>query len=341
MDNKVAVKHSNNLRGSFLYPAGLYGAAAVSLMYGIPAHAAGTIAGTDIENTATATYSLPNGGQASIDSNTVIIKVDELLDVLVNNTDPGDITTQPGTSGSVLTYQVTNTGNGSEAFTLTANVNASGDDFDPTLTQIVLDSDGDGLYDAGTDTVYVSGSNDPILAPDASISVFVITSTPGTVSNGNRGQVDLTAVATTGSGTPGTSFAGQGDGGGTAVVGTTGADSNDNGFLAVQAASVTLVKSATIVDPFGGATSVPGSVITYQITANVSGSGNIQGLKVSDPIPADTTYQGGTLRNQAGALSDAADADTGNFDGTAVSVTFGTVPAGETRSVTFKVKIDE
>src|SRR5205085_4938860 len=142
--------------------------------------------------------------------------VDELLDVTVASAESGDVSAVPGATGQLLRFTLTNAGNGDEAFTLTTNAAAGGDDFDPTATSIVLDTNGNGGYDAGTDTVYVAGSNDPVLAPDQSIAIFVISSIPASALNGNRGQVDLSAVAKTGSGTPGTSFAGAGQGGGNA-----------------------------------------------------------------------------------------------------------------------------
>ncbi len=319
-----------------------YSSVAVCILLGIaavqPAHAAGTLAGTDIENIASATYDTPSG-PVTIQSNTVIIKVDELLDVTVASTDPGDVATAPGATGNILTYQVTNTGNGDEAFTLTANVANGGDDFDPTLQQIIIDSNGNGVYDAGVDTVYVAGTNDPVISPDQSVRVFVITSTPVGVVDGNRADVGLTAIANTGSGAPGTSFAGAGQGGGNAVVGTTGADGSDSGFLAVQAASVALVKSATILDPFGGNRPVPGAIITYSIAANVTGSGSLNNLVITDPIPVGATYEVGTITLQSVALTDAADADAANYNGTLISVAAGSVPAGQTRTVTFRVRI--
>jgi uncharacterized repeat protein (TIGR01451 family) len=309
-----------------------------SLVIATPAFAAGTLAGTDIDNIAEATYETPSG-PVTIQSNMVRIKVDELLDVTVVTTDPGDITTAPGAIGNVQTFRVTNTGNGEEAFRLTANTGVGGDDFDPTLTQIVLDTNGNGVYDPGVDTVYVAGSNDPVLQPDQSRIVFVITSTPIAVTNGNRGTTNLLAVAVTGSGTPGTSFAGVGQGGGNAVVGTTGADADANSFLAVQAASLALVKSATILDPFGGNRPVPGAVITYSIVATVSGAGSLSNLVITDPIPAATAYQLNSITLEAAALTDATDADAGNYNGTRISVTAGNVPAGQSRTVTFKTVI--
>lgn len=311
---------------------------ASSFLYSTTAQAAGTLAGTDIQNIASATYDTPTG-TVTIQSNTNTIRVDELLDVTVASTDPGDIITTPGASGNVQTFRITNTGNGSEAFRLTANPNNGGDDFDPTLQQVVIDTNNNGVYDAGIDDVYVAGNNDPVLAPDQSRVVFVITSTPAGVANGNRANVSLTAAAVTGTGVPGTSFAGAGQGGGNAVVGATGADGVASGFLAVQAATVSLLKSAAILDPFGGNRPVPGAVVTYSLVATVSGSGTLNNLVITDPIPAGAQYQTGSITLESAGLTDAADADAGNYNGTRVAVAAGNVPAGQTRTVTFKVVI--
>jgi uncharacterized repeat protein (TIGR01451 family) len=314
--------------------------AATACIFASPAQAAGTLAGTDITNVATATYELPNGDEASIDSNVVTLKVDELLDVSVAWSDPSDVTGSAGGTGQRLKFTVTNGGNGAESFTLGTVANGGGDDFDPSVTSIVLDSNNNGAYDAGVDTVYSSGSNDPQLDPDQSVTVFVLSTIPAGAGDGQRGRVDLTAVAKTGSGAPGTSFAGQGQGGGDAVVGATGADSEDDGYYRVAKASVAFVKSAAVADAFGGTAAAPGSIITYTLSATVSGSGSLTNLKVSDPVPAGTTYKPGSLTLEGAALTDAADADAGTFTGTAVNVGLGTVAAGATKTITFQVKID-
>jgi uncharacterized repeat protein (TIGR01451 family) len=123
------------------------------------------------------------------------------------------------------------------------------------------------------------------------------------------------------------------------VVGSTGADGTANGFLAVQAATVSLLKSASILDPFNGNRPVPGAVVTYTLVATVSGSGTLNNLVITDPIPAGSQYQAGSITFEAAGLSDAADADVGNYNGTRISVSAGNVPAGQTRTVTFKVLI--
>jgi uncharacterized repeat protein (TIGR01451 family) len=315
-------------------------AAVSACVFASPAFAAGTAAGTNITNVATATYELPNGGEASVDSNIVTLKVDELLDVSVAWSDPSDVSATAGGTGQRLKFTITNGGNGSESFSLATIANGGGDDFDPAVTSIVLDSNGNGAYDAGVDTAYTSGGNDPELDPDESLAVFVLSTVPAAAGDGQRGRIDLTAVARTGSGTPGTSFAGLGQGGGDAVVGATGADSEDDGYYRVAKASVSFVKSASVADAFGGSAAAPGSTITYSLVATVSGSGSVANLRVSDPVPAGTSYKPGSLTLEGTPLTDSADADSGSFTGTAIDVGLGTVAAGTIKTITFQVKID-
>jgi uncharacterized repeat protein (TIGR01451 family) len=305
-----------------------------------PAFAAGTPAGTNIQNVATATYELPAGVEESIDSNVVSLRVDELLDVAVAWSDPGDIVTAPGQTGQLLTFSLSNAGNGTESFSLATVANGGGDDFDPQITSIVLDSNGNGAYDAGVDTVYSAGANDPSLAPDQSMSVFVLATIPAGTTDGERGRLDLTAAAKTGTGSPGTSFAGVGQGGGDAVVGATGADAEDDGYYKVAKASISFVKSASVADPFGGSAKTPGATITYNLSATVNGSGSLANIRVADPIPAGTTYLANSMTLEGAPLTDATDADAGRFTGSAIAVGLGTLATGTSRTITFKVKID-
>lgn len=302
------------------------------------AEAAGTRAGSTISNTASASFDT-GGGTTTIDSNRVDLLVDELLDVTVASNDPADVPTTPGATGQVLSFSVTNNGNGVESFRLSTVANAGGDDYDPTVTQLYIDN-GDGVFDPATDTLYIPGTNDPELDPDESITIFVIATTPGGVVDGNRGIVSLVAAAVTGTGAPGTTFPGQGEGGGDAVVGATGADGSDNGAFVVSAATVTLVKSAVVTNSLGTADAIPGATITYTIVATVAGSGSVSGLAITDNIPANTSYVAGSMTLGGTPLSDPADADAGDFNGTRINVVLGTVAGGQTRTVTFRTTID-
>ena len=302
-----------------------------------PAHAGGVKAGTLIENTASATYD-GGAGPVTIPSNTITVKVDELLDVTVTSRDSGPVSAAPGSA--VLTFELTNTGNGPEAYTLTANPAVAGNDFDTTVNGIAVDTNGNGVYDPGVDQMLTGPATTAAIAADASLTVFVLVTIPGGVADGDQSDVSLLAEAVTGTGAPGTAFAGQGAGGGNAIVGSTGANATATGSLSVGITDVDLIKSATVRDPFGGTGIVPGATITYAIRAEVRGSGSVSDLVVTDAAPADTTYVAGSLKLDGATLTDAADADAGRSGTSGISVDLGTVSGGSSHTVTFQVAID-
>lgn len=315
------------------------GAAAISgLISSNQALATGVTAGTLIENTAVASYD-DGAGARTINSNTVTVRVDELLDVTLTSLDPGPITTRPG--DAVLTFELTNQGNGPEAFRFTTNSAVAGNDFDVVVRSIAIDSNGNGVYDEGVDQILTAPETTAILAPDTVLTVFVLVTVPVDAADTEIGNVDLTAEAVTGSGAPGTVFAGQGVDGGDAIVGTTGAIATARGALIVGVANVELIKSVTLRDPFGGTSAVPGTIATFTIRAEVTGSGTINDLVITDLIPEGTTYAPGTLTLDGAALSDAEDGDAGSASDTAgIAVDLGDVVATANRSVTFDVVID-
>ena len=303
-----------------------------------PALAEGVFAGTLIENTATATY---DDGDATrtIDSNTVTLRVDELLDVTVTSLDAGPIGTAPGEA--VLTFEVTNKGNGPEAFNLTANPTVAGNDFDTTITSIAVDTNGNGVYDPGVDVILTAPEATEILDPEEAITVFVIVEVPAGVTDTQESDVELLAEAVTGTGAAGTTFAGQGVDGGDAIVGTTGADDSAVGSLIVGITTVDLTKAVSVVDPFGGTSAVPGAVATFTITATVSGSGSVDDLVVTDAIPADTTYVPGSLTLDTNPLTDVSGDDAGEAsDASGITVDLGTVAGGTIQTITFDVTLD-
>lgn len=279
----------------------------------LASHAAGTPAGTSIQNTAQVSYTL-GSSTVTATSNTSSVTVAEILDAVLTIAAP-TVQVSPGATNEELVFTLTNTGNGSEAFDLTAlSAGVVGDDFDPTLAApaIYFDTDNSGDFSAA-DVAYSAGVNDPVLAADASIRLIVVNDIPGTAVNGNRGRSQLTAAAASGSDLPGTSFGLVGDGGVEAVAGTTGGDAVLFGEYLVADVLLTAVKSQTILDQFSGARPLPGARINYQIVVTTSGSGTAAATSFSDLIPANTTYVAGSLELNGAALSDTADADAGTF----------------------------
>jgi len=76
----------------------------------------------------------------------------------------------------------------------------------------------------------------------------------------------------------------------------------------------------------------------------VTGSGTADSVVVVDPIPANTTYTASSMTLDTTSLSDAADADEGDFDVTntnAITVDLGSVVAGSAaNTIEFEVTID-
>lgn len=309
-----------------------------------PALALGVAAGTAIENTAQVSYTIGTT-PVTTPSNTVSVTVAEVLDVVVT-LQSATTSVSPGATNQALVYRLTNTGNSSEAFLLTLNSVIGGDEFDPTpaTPSIYFDTDGSGTL-TPADTPYVAGSNDPLLVQDTFVTLLVINDIPTGLVNGARGFSQLTAQARTGTGAPGTVFAGQGASGTDAVVGTTGADGDATGQYVVADVQLAAVKTATILDPFGGARPVPGARIRYQIVVTPSGTGTATAAGFRDPIPVNTTFVPGSLQLNAVTLTDSsADADAGGYVTTpvpAVQVVLGNLTqASGPQTVVFDVTIN-
>lgn len=312
--------------------------ASSALTLSSPTLAEGISAGTLIENTATATYEDARGPQ-TISSNTVVVRVDELLDVTVTSLDPGPIAATPGEA--VLTFEITNQGNGPEAFELVANPTVADNDFEAVIENIAVDTNGNGVYDEGVDEILTAPQTTAVLAADESVTVFVIVTVPDDVTDGQLSQVELTASADTGNGPAGTVFAGQGEGGSDAIAGTTTASSTALGGLRAGVTILELEKAVALADPFGGESAVPGSVATFTLTANIVGTGSLTDVTITDAIPEGTTYAAGTLTLDTNPLTDAGGDDAGEAsDADGISVSLGNATGGTTHTITFDVTID-
>jgi uncharacterized repeat protein (TIGR01451 family) len=302
------------------------------------AHAAGTAANTTISNTATVNYTVGGVAQTAINSNTTTFLVDRKVNL--NVTAGTGTTTTPGVTNQALIYTVTNTGNDTDNFTLTA-ANLTGDNFDTSNVRIYRDN-GDGVFNIASDTLVTAAV---AFTPDQSIKFFIVSDIPTTATNGQTAQLSLTATtgrtASTGPDTAGvdTVFADPGNDGKEAATNT----------YTIATASLAVVKSSTIVsDPVAGTTNphaIPGAVIQYTITVtNSSTTSAASAVVLTDAIPANTTYVANSMTLNAAALTDASDADAGTTTGAPVSsitVNAGTVAAsGGTATASFKVTIN-
>lgn len=277
-----------------------------------------TAAGTVVANTADLGWAI-GAERGATRSNTDRLIVAERLDLRLA---PGP--TAPAGSAA-LPVLLINGGNGVEAFALAA---ATLDDPSRPL-KLVVDADRDGRCDATVDRELIAGRTAP-LAAGAALQLLVC-DTPG--------PVRVSVKAATGSGVPGTTYAGAGDGGGDAVVGPSGAAATlvvgDGGEGA--AAEPVLVKSQSVVAPDGSARAMVGATITYTLAAQFAADSSA--AEIEDPVPAGTRLVPGSLTLDGAPLTDTADADAGEVAAGAIRVRLGDVAAGTDHRVTFAVII--
>ena len=318
------------------------------------AFAVGTPSGTTISNQATVDYSVGGVNQTQITSAAASFVVDSRIDLTVSEVSTNATQTNPGQNNVVTAFRVSNTGNSTQGYQLSVTNEASGavlfsqtDNQNVNNLRIFVDSNGNGTYDAGTD----SATNIDTLATDndgESVVVFVLADIPVAATNAQYANVRLQAIAAV----PGTN-------GGTVATATGGADNPavvdivfaDAGRDAtesaadqydIRSAALTVTKSATVIsDPFSSSNpkAIPGAVIEYSIVVtNNSTTTSADAVTVTDAIPANTTFVPGSITLNAGSLPDT------NFivgPPARVVVSSGAVAAnGGTATVTFRVTIN-
>ena len=301
--------------------------------------AVGTPSGTTVSNVASLQY-VQGGASLQVTSNLASFRVDEILNVVVQKIDATSVVVASPDTRRVLSFTVTNTGNGSQKFQLSSNDALAGDQFDPAFVKLVLDTNGNGVYDPGVDQDYASGGNDPLIAPDRSLTIFVLCDIPAGRVNNDLGLVALNAQAVIGTGAPGTTIVGKGGGGSDVVIGASrGAANAQNGYLVTQVQPV-LTKSQAVVNPSGGSVALPGSIVTYTLRLELKGSGTSINSLIADSVPAGSTYVAGSLRLDGAALTDQADIDAGRFTGNAIEVSLGSLLAPAPHVVSFQVRLN-
>ncbi|MDH5633376.1 MAG: hypothetical protein OEZ10_10345 [Gammaproteobacteria bacterium] len=313
--------------------------------------AAGTPAGTTISNTVTVNYVA--AGTPATTGASVSFGVHEIIDVIASWQDGANVPVASPSLARLLTFIVVNTGNGNEAFALSVFNGDATDQFDPLNPRIFLDN-GNGVWDGvAVETLYQPGVNEPVLDANGvdRVTVFVVNDIPAALAVGALGHSRLDAQAMTpgaAGSAPGTTLPAMGDAGVDAVVGASGAQSLAAGTYIVNVGapvSVNMTKSSRVIsNPEGCVTPPcapnPGAVIRYSIQVEVTGSGSVDNLVITDPIPANTGYVPGTITLDAAAKTDAVDADEAEFSAGSVMLNLATVTAPATRIITFDVTIN-
>ncbi len=344
---------------------GTVGAAALAAVVASPAFASGTAAGSTITNTVTVNYQVGTVSQTATGASNNFV-VDRKVNLTV--AEVGTTTTQvsPGQLAAVTTFTVTNTSNATLDFALTAaqqvgsaGAHANTDTFDVTNVKIYVDSNGNGVYDAGTDALVTYLDE---LAADTAKTVFVVADVPLSLTTGAVAAVTLTATGKEG-GTAGSqgvalsetttaNTAGMdtvyADGAG-ATDSARNADFSAKDDYTVLAAALTVTKTSTVIsDPLNGTTNpkaIPGATIEYCIiVSNAAGSATASSVAINDPLPSTVTYDStyGIFLNGT-VTSGTCNADGsagGSYAPTTVSGTISSVAASETKTLRFRATIN-
>ncbi len=335
---------------------------AIFLTWTATAQGAGTASGTPISNTVLLQCDLCGPGGTS--SNTASFVVDNKVNVSVAESDGDATPVIAGQTSAVTRFTVTNNGNAIQDYALAAANVASGaslfggiDNFDATACLVRVESGGVPGLDATDTETFIDE-----LLPDASRTVYVACNIPAGLSTGDQAIVSLIATALAGT-TPGLAGAvalqdaGANDPATVQVVFADAAGSDDavrDGKHSARdayrvGALLSLNKSViNVQDPFGcsapsGCRIVPGSVLTYRIDLVASGSGTLDDLVLSDPIPANLSYVPGSVIVDGVAKTDAADADQADFgisQPNTVTVSPGSVSAPLTSWFSFRATIN-
>ena len=354
-----------------------WGGAAILALFSVQAHAVGTLADTDVSNTATVNYEVGGVAPAPVNSNTITFKVDRRIDLTVAEVGNAYTSTSPNQTGQVLTYTVTNSGNAAADYRLIATNAATNaadpfggtDDFDPSNLQVFVDANGNGTYDPGTDTATFIDE----LPADGTITVFVSGDIPAGPNSNDSAAVILTAIAaesgnpgslgadsteTTGADNAGTVDTVFGDSAGDADASRDGRHSDADAYL-IQAGAIRVTKTSRVIsDPFNGTANpkrIPGATLQYCVVVENTGASDATNVNVSDLLDGQpVTYVPGSIRTGASACdatdgvseddnatgTDENNPDGGSFAGNQANGLFPTVGAGSTVRLQFNVTIN-
>jgi uncharacterized repeat protein (TIGR01451 family) len=322
MSKHIASPRLNQLAASIAIIAG--GLALVPAAY-----AAAPVAGTNISNVATASYTDGTNTPRTVTSNEVKTTVLQVASFTLE----ADRTATANPNGQVsLAHTLTNTGNGGDTFEINlANVanGTNGDVYDFTNIKVYLDANKDGVPDNNTD---LNGQTITVAA-GTSVGLVVVGTTSATATNGDLGKLTVSATSTYG-----TSGAGNGD--------TT--KTNTDTVSIVSGPVIQITKAANVGSVDVTQSSAAARTVEYTLTYKNTGNSAASNVTITDLLPANVTYvaNSGKWSGLGSALGDTVEASSDNYDfnvTTAGTVTFviPTVAANTTGTLKFKVTVNQ
>ncbi|SDB84207.1 beta strand repeat-containing protein [Acinetobacter boissieri] len=278
------------------------------------ANAATPTAGTNISNIASASYTDSNGASKTVTSNVVTTTVLQVASFTLAS----DQTKTANANGQVsLSHTLTNTGNGTDTFTVgVANNDTrdnSTDNYDFSGLNVYLDANKDGIPDSQTPITSVS------LAAGESVNLIVQATTASNSAKDDLGKLTVSAASR---------------------FDTTINAKNIDTVKITTGAVISLVKSASVQNIDATQSSTSAREVEYSLAYQNTGNTTAKDVTITDLLPAGLNYVAGSATLNGTALNDAnTDADGYNFASGKATLVLASVAANSSGVLKFKVQV--
>lgn len=303
-----------------------------------PLYAVGVKAGTIISSQAQLFYEMDDK-TFRIKSNKTQDIVDQLLDLDLSWLDSETVYVYRGQEEAILTFKLTNIGNGKDGFMLYLN-GGLGVNFEVLNFKSFIDNNENARFDK--QDILQSTTT---LGADESRLIFVACDIPSSnkMAQDDIAKVILKAVSTLGgSGVMGKIHSAKGIRGVDAIDGVKGGIDTVEGIYKLKTQDgLKLKKSVVISNKFGTDEAIQGAVATYKIMLVMPKNKQAENIRVSDEIPKYTEYIQGSLKLDGKSLSDVRDSDEAHFDAldNQIIVLLDRLSYPTTKNIEFSVKL--
>lgn len=160
------------------------------------AFAGGTAAGTTVDTDFTIDYQIGSTNQTQITGSSASFMIGRKIDLTMSE-DNASVNVTPNASGQVMTFTLTNNGNGTQGYRITTDVDdTSGSIINGSVQTYIEDGTTVG-FQSGEDTLYSNNATSiGDLAPDASKKIYVVATIRADAASGETATISLIATTT-------------------------------------------------------------------------------------------------------------------------------------------------